>query len=172
MNKTCRGCNNELDNCTCNVLTTEKERAVKLKPIVVYNPCIQCEFEHDGECFDIECPGNTRYNASVLGAKEQLETDQLVVNDLVTHIVGLKGQIEGYQDRIKDLERINESHQKLNSELQERIKELEALIPTKEEAKKLIVLLTEVYVENYDKAFRETAQSGFAKLQKIAGGEK
>ena len=121
----CRGCNNELDSCICNVLTTEKEQAVKLKPIVVYNPCIQCEFEHDGECFDIECHSNTRYNASVLGAKEQLETDQLVVNDLVTHIVGLKGQIEGYQGRIKDLERINTSHRIENGKLRERIKELE-----------------------------------------------
>ena len=104
MNKTCRGCNNELDNCTCNVLTTDRPESLEAKVL---------------------------------------------------------------RDEIKNLRLINESHQKLNGELRERIKELESLIPTKEEAKKLIVLLTEVYVENYDKAFRETAQSGFAKLQKI-----
>ena len=157
---TCRGCNKELDNCTCNVLTTEKEQAVKLKPIVVYNPCIQCEFEHDGECFDIECHSNTRYNASVLGAKEQLETDQLVVNDLVTHIVGLKGQIEGYQDRIKDLERINESHRIENGELRERIKELEELMPTKEESMWLLdrIGIAKYFIVNH---------SVIAKLQKI-----
>ncbi len=56
MNITCRGCNNELDNCTCNVLTTDKI---------------------------------------------------------------------SYQARIKDLERINESHRIENGELRERIKELE-----------------------------------------------
>lgn len=47
----------------------------------------------------------------------------------------------------------------------------EELVPTKEEAEKIIDLITNIYVENYNDVYRKIAQSGFAKLQKIAGQE-
>ena len=69
MNKTCRGCNNELDNCTCDVLTTDRPESLEAKVL---------------------------------------------------------------RDEIKNLRLIDASHRIENGELRERIKELEALIPTKE----------------------------------------
>jgi hypothetical protein len=71
---TCRGCNKELDSCTCNVLTTGK---------------------------------TTESDASII------------------KIIELVDELEQQDIRIKDLERINESHRIENGELRERIKELE-----------------------------------------------
>ena len=95
-----------------------------------------------------------------IGATRQFIKDQLVVNDLGIHIVGLKGQIEGYQDRIKDLELINASHRIENGELQERINELEELMPTKEESMWLLdrIGIAKYFIVNH---------SVIAKLQKI-----
>jgi hypothetical protein len=137
MNKlTCRGCGKELENCTCNVLTTKKEQTEKLKLIGKDEMlCVSLPF---GWCFD-----EVKYiiEASCIF---QLDADQLVVNkleaerDAAISQVGKLARELGQQDaRIKDLESINESHQKLNGELRERIKELEELldnIPTKDEA--------------------------------------
>jgi hypothetical protein len=88
---TCRGCNNELDNCTCNVLTTGK----KLKLTTVNSLAIR-ELDRRLEAYANTCNLN--------------------------------------QAHIKDLERINKSHRIENGELRERIKELEELMPTKDEA--------------------------------------
>ena len=92
MNKTCRGCNKELDNCTCNVLTTGKK-------LTTVNSLAIRELDRRLEAYANTCNLN--------------------------------------QAHIKDLERINESHRIENGELRERIKELEKLIPTKEEAENL-----------------------------------
>ena len=99
---TCRGCNNELDSCTCNVLTTRKEQTEELK-LIDEDERLRASLISDYHYAEIK-------DVIKDACQFQLDEDQLVVNDLVTHIVGLKGQIEGYQDRIKDLERINESH--------------------------------------------------------------
>ena len=165
MNKTCRGCNNELDSCTCNVLTTKKkEQTEKLKLIeiprsqFVANGVDQSEGYLAG--FDI-------------GATRQFIKDQLVVNDLGIHIVGLKGQIEGYQDRIKDLERINESHRIENGKLREQIKELEALLPTNGEIRLIKTALENESMRRYGNVKKDAPIFiRLAKLQKIAGGEK
>ena len=158
MNKTCRGCNNELDNCTCDVLTTRKEQTEELKLI------------DEDERLRASLPSDYHYAEIKDVIKDacqfQLDEDQLVVNDLVTHIVVLKGQIEGYQDRIKDLERINESHQKLNGELREQIKELEETALNKDEAEALLLALESyVFCLYGNKKLPDWA----AKLQKIIG---
>jgi hypothetical protein len=113
MNKlTCRGCGKELENCTCNVLTTKKEQTEKLKLIGKDEMlCVSLPF---GWCFD---EVKDLIEASCIF---QLDADQLVVDNL--------------QARIKDLEAINESHHKENDRLNKRIEELEELIPTKDEA--------------------------------------
>jgi len=94
---TCRGCNKELDNCTCNVLTTDRPESLEAKVL---------------------------------------------------------------RDEIKNLRLINESHQKLNGELRERIKELEELMPTKEESMWLLdrIGIAKYFIVNH---------SVIAKLQKI-----
>jgi hypothetical protein len=84
---TCRGCNKELDNCTCDVLTTGKPT----------------------------------------------EADVSLIK-----IIELVDELEQQDIRIKDLELINASHRIENGELRERIKELEELMPTKEEAQRMI----------------------------------
>jgi hypothetical protein len=124
MNKTCRGCNNELDNCTCDVLTTRKEQTEELKLI------------DEDERLRASLPSDYHYAEIKDVIKDacqfQLDEDQLVVNklqaerDAAIYKVGRLSRELGVQDfRIADLERINESHQKLNGELRERIKELE-----------------------------------------------
>lgn len=179
MNKlTCRGCGKELDNCTCDVLTTKKGQTEKLKLVEIYDPCIPCEKEHNGECFDMECHSNARYNAKVSGAKLQMEADQLVVNKLeaerdaaISQVGKLARELGQHHARIKDLESINKSHQKLNGELRERIKELEELIPTKDEAIKAkdYLIRTHKPSANYTHSILNkcTLCNFIAKLQKI-----
>lgn len=72
--------------------------------------------------------------------------------------------------RIKDLEAIGKAHQKENAELQVRIKELEALLPTKEEASEWIKRLKDSPVMHGDKQLDLMLyQDIVAKLQRIAG---
>ena len=130
MNKTCRGCNKELDNCTCDVLTTGK----KLKLTTVNSLAIR-ELDRRLEAYANTCNLN--------------------------------------QAHIKDLERINESHRIENGKLREQIKELEALIPTREEAVKVLNYLIEMHKPNYHYAHNVFNKclicSYIYKLQKIAG---
>ena len=97
MNKTCRGCNNELDNCTCDVLTTDRPESLEAKVL---------------------------------------------------------------RDEIKNLRLIDASHRIENGKLRERIKELEKLIPTKEESMWLLdrIGIAKYFIVNH---------SVIAKLQKI-----
>jgi len=99
MKKTCRGCNNELDSCTCNVLTTDRPESLEAKVL---------------------------------------------------------------RDEIKNLRLINESHRIENGKLQERITELEELMPTKEESMWLLdrIGIAKYFIVNH---------SVTAKLQKIIG---
>ena len=162
MNKTCRGCNKELDNCTCDVLTTRKEQTEELKLI------------DEDERLRASLPSDYHYAEIKDVIKDacqfQLDEDLLVVNDLVTHIVGLKGQIEGYQDRIKDLERINESHRIENGKLREQIKELEALLPTNGEIRLIKTALENESMRRYGNVKKDAPIFiRLAKLQKIIG---
>jgi predicted RNase H-like nuclease (RuvC/YqgF family) len=129
MNKTCRGCNKELDNCTCNVLTTGKK-------LTTVNSLAIRELDRRLEAYANTCNLN--------------------------------------QAHIKDLERINESHRIENGKLQERIKELEKLIPTKEEAKIALNRMRYEYdyldFKPYALAYtQDTVKALAAKLQKIIG---
>jgi hypothetical protein len=76
-------------------------------------------------------------------------------------------------EKIKELEAINESHRKLNGELRERIKELEALIPIKEEARKLLIVMQdyENETDNPDDNIPAWWKRIRVNLQKIAGGK-
>lgn len=62
--------------------------------------------EHNGECFDMECHSNARYNAKVLGATQQMEDDQSVVNELEAEIKELKERIESVQTSISAMDEI------------------------------------------------------------------
>lgn len=103
----------------------------------------------------------------------QLDEDQLVVNklraerDAAIYKVGRLSRELGEQDfRIADLERINEAHHKENDRLNKRIKELEELMPTREEAEALLLALESyVFCLYGNKKLPDWA----AKLQKIIG---
>jgi hypothetical protein len=106
MNKlNCRGCGKELENCTCDVLTTSKERTT-LKLIEIDDYCIICESQHGGECFDIECHIKSRHEGRLSGARQQMEADQLVVNKLEAEIKELKERIESVQTSISAMDEI------------------------------------------------------------------
>ena len=71
-------------------------------------------------------------------------------------------RIEAIKECKKNLRLINESHQKLNGELRERIKELEALILTEEEAISLAIYVSdEIARLNRQACFlRESVEAG------------
>lgn len=155
-----------MNKLTCGECGRQREQTV-LKLIEIDDYCIICDPQHGGECFDTECHIKSRHEGRVSGAKLQMESDQLVVNkleaerDAAISQVGKLARELGQQDaRIKDLEAINEAHRKLNRELRERIKELEELILTKDEA---LWLLSRIGVAKYFIINRYAV----AKLQKI-----
>ena len=165
MNKTCRGCNNELDNCTCNVLTTRKEQTEELK-LIDEDERLRASLISDYHYAEIK-------DVIKDACQFQLDEDQLVVNklqaerDAAIYKVGrLSRELREQDFRIADLERINEAHHKENDRLNKRIEELEALIPTKEEAEYVITTL-KIPRKDCDcdgcKFYRNIA----AKLQKI-----
>ena len=109
MKKTCRGCNNELDSCTCNVLTTDRPESLEAKVL---------------------------------------------------------------RDEIKNLRLIDASHRIENGELRERIKELEELMPTKEEAEAYCRMDNCPACRDSEEYCRECSaayNNCIAKLLKIAG---
>ena len=82
------------------------ERPIKLKLIEIYDPCIPCEKEHNGECYDTECTSRARHAGKVSGATRQRDADQSVVNELEAEIKELKDRIESVQTSILGMNEI------------------------------------------------------------------
>jgi hypothetical protein len=82
------------------------ERPIKLKLIEIYDPCIPCEEQHNGECYDTECDSRARHAGKVSGATQQWDADQLVVNELEAEIKELKERIESVQTTILGMDEI------------------------------------------------------------------
>ena len=82
------------------------ERPIKLKLIEIYDPCIPCEEQHNGECYDTECDSRARHAGKVSGATRQRDADQSVVNELEAEIKELKERIESVQTSILGMDEI------------------------------------------------------------------
>ena len=82
------------------------ERPIKLKLIEIYDPCIPCGKEHNGECYDTECTSIVRHASKVSGATQQWDADQLVVNELEAENKELKDRIESVQTSILGMDEI------------------------------------------------------------------
>ncbi|NLZ73999.1 MAG: hypothetical protein GX905_09355, partial [Bacteroidales bacterium] len=85
---TCRGCNNELDNCTCNVLTTRKEQTEELK-LIDEDERLRASLISDYHYAEIK-------DVIKDACQFQLDEDQLVVNNLEAE----NGKL---RERIKEL---------------------------------------------------------------------
>jgi hypothetical protein len=74
-------------------------------------------------------------------------------------------ELEQQDIRIKDLELINASHRIENGELRERIKELEALLPTKEDIRLIKTALENESMRRYGNVKKDAPV--FVKLAKL-----